>query len=99
VRAKACIAKETQRHDFPDKKSVDGSYTHNLRELMKVAKLDGARLQDVKVNPLFRDNWDLVQHWSEQSRYQRQGFGVAEALIKAISDRNNGVLAWIKRRW
>jgi hypothetical protein len=34
---KACIAKGTQRHEFPDKKSVDASYTHNLRDLIKVA--------------------------------------------------------------
>ena len=27
---KACIARETQRHAFPDKKIVDASYTHNL---------------------------------------------------------------------
>jgi hypothetical protein len=32
---KACIAKTTQRHDFPDKKSVDASHTHNLRDLVK----------------------------------------------------------------
>ena len=27
---KACIAKATLRHEFPDKKRVDLSYTHNL---------------------------------------------------------------------
>src|SRR5690349_2807492 len=27
---KACVAKGTHRYDFPDKKSVDASYTHNL---------------------------------------------------------------------
>jgi HEPN domain-containing protein len=33
---KACIARGTQRHEFPDKKSVDASHTHNLRDLIKV---------------------------------------------------------------
>lgn len=28
---KACIARGTQRHEFPDKKTVDASHTHNLR--------------------------------------------------------------------
>lgn len=34
---KACITRGTQRYDFPDKKSVDASYTHNLKDLIKVA--------------------------------------------------------------
>ena len=34
---KACIAKGTLRGEFPDKKRVDSSYSHNLRELFKVA--------------------------------------------------------------
>ncbi len=40
---KACIAKGTQRGDFPDKKTVDSSYTHNLNDLIKVARLEEAR--------------------------------------------------------
>jgi HEPN domain-containing protein len=27
---KACIAKQTRRHDFPEKKAVQESYTHDL---------------------------------------------------------------------
>lgn len=37
---KACIAKQTQEFDFPDKKTVMDSYTHDLEKLIKVAKLD-----------------------------------------------------------
>jgi len=36
---KACIAKATQRHEFPDKKKADLSYTHNLKGLPNVARL------------------------------------------------------------
>jgi hypothetical protein len=32
---KACIAKQTRLHDSPDKKIVDSSHTHNLRNLRK----------------------------------------------------------------
>ncbi|MGP8244963.1 MAG: hypothetical protein ACLQVN_10650 [Bryobacteraceae bacterium] len=32
---KACIARGTRRHDFPDKGSVDASYTHKLKDLVK----------------------------------------------------------------
>jgi HEPN domain-containing protein len=36
---KACIAKSTQRHDFPDKVRANRSHTHNVRELINVAGL------------------------------------------------------------
>jgi hypothetical protein len=34
----ACIARGTQRHDFPEKKSVDASHTHNLKDLIRVIR-------------------------------------------------------------
>lgn len=30
---KACIARQTRKFDFPDKKTVVGSYTHDLKQL------------------------------------------------------------------
>jgi len=36
---KACIAKQTKRYDFPDKKRVRDVFTHNLETLVKVAEL------------------------------------------------------------
>jgi hypothetical protein len=35
---KACIAKETKRYEFPDKKRVDSSYSHNLDLLVKARR-------------------------------------------------------------
>ena len=96
---KACIARATQRHEFPDKKSVDASHTHNLRDLIKVANLELARLEEAQRDPAFRNHWDLVQRWSELSRYRTHDFGRAQALIEAIGDRKHGVMAWIKRHW
>ena len=34
------LPRGTQRYDFPDKKSVDASYTHTLNHLIKVANLE-----------------------------------------------------------
>ncbi len=96
---KACIARGTQRHEFPDKKIVDASHTHNLRDLIKVANLELARLEEAKRDPLFRNHWDLVQQWSEHSRYRRHGSEMAQALVIAIGDRKHGVIAWIRRHW
>ena len=96
---KACIARRTERHEFPDKRTVDASHTHNLRDLVKVANLEQKRLEAAKGDPLFRNHWDLVQQWSEHSRYRRHDSEMAQALVEAIADRKHGVIAWIKRHW
>jgi HEPN domain-containing protein len=94
---KACIANATKRYDFPEKKSVDSSFTHNSRDLVNAAKLELARLEEAKRDPIFRNYWDRVQEWSEQSRYGRFGSESASSLLKAIGDQTHGVMAWIKR--
>ncbi len=96
---KACIAKQTQRHDFPDKKNVDASYTHDLKKLIEVAKLELTRLEEANRYPMFRNHWDVVQRWSERSRYRRNGLQVAQELMEAIGDRKHGVFSWIKGHW
>ena len=96
---KACIARGIQRHEFPDRKSVDASHTHNLRDLIKVANLELARSEEAKLHPNFRNNWDVVQQWSERSRYRRNDPALSQALVKAIGDSKHGVMAWIKRHW
>ncbi len=96
---KACIAKGTRRFDFPDKRSVDASHTHNLNDLVKVAQLEVDRLEQARTDPAFRNNWDLVQQWSEQSRYRRYEKNAAIALLEAVGNNKHGVLPWIKRHW
>ncbi len=96
---KACIARSTERYEFPDKKTVDASHTHNLRDLIKLANLEHIRLEEAKRDAKFRNNWDVVQQWSEHSRYRRHETALAEALVKAIGDRKHGVIVWIKQYW
>jgi hypothetical protein len=96
---KACIAKETRRYEFPDKKRVDLSYSHSLRDLVKVANLEIARNQSAGQSREFGNNWDTVQAWSEQSRYQRHRLETARQLVTAVVDRRYGVISWIKRYW
>jgi len=96
---KACIAKRTKRHDFPDKKTVDASFTHNLRDLIRVASLELDRLQQAKADAVFRNYWDHVQRWSEQSRYGKIDSASASKLLEAIGDRKHGVMAWLKQYW
>ncbi len=99
MRPEGVHREKTERHEFPDKTTVDASHTHNLRDLVKVANLEQERLAEATRDPLFRNHWDLVQRWSEHSRYRRHDAEMAQALVEAIGDRKHGVIAWIKRHW
>jgi len=96
---KACIAKETQRYEFPEKKRVNASHTHDLEELVRVADLQTALRTATKSDPLLLKYWDIVESWSEQSRYGKHSAESAPALIEAIGDRSHGVIKWVKRYW
>ena len=96
---KACIAKDTRRHDFPDRDTVNKIYTHDLEKLVAAAKLEDERREQAKKDPVFRGNWDVVKQWSEQTRYRRHDREIARKLVEAIGHREHGILAWIKRHW
>ena len=96
---KACIAKGTRRHEFPDNTKVQSSHTHDLRKLIKVAGLEDAWIEQARTDPHFRTNWDLVQSWSEQSRYRRYSPESARDLLVAVGDRRHGAISWIKLHW
>lgn len=96
---KACIAKKTRRYDFPDKKTVDESYTHDLTKLVKIAGLGLDLDKEMKSNPDFAVNWGIVKDWSEASRYEKDTEKEAQALYSAVANRKQGVLQWIKRHW
>jgi HEPN domain-containing protein len=96
---KACIAKASRRYDFPDKRKVDSSHTHSLRDLVRVAGLKEAYAERIASDPGFRKNREVVQSWSEQSRYRRHRPEDANELLGAIGDKRNGVISWIKLQW
>ncbi len=96
---KACIAKGTQRHLFPDKKRVDLSHSHDFAQLIRVAGLKDEHQERIKGDPVFETNCDVVNYWSEQSRYRRSGRESAEALVSAVGNGRYGVISWIKRYW
>src|ERR1700687_3859041 len=97
---KACIAKQTNRFDFPDLKLVNKSYTHKLDELLKVAGIEDALKQAQKAHPTLTNYWRYVKSWDENSRYTS---GITEKdardLVLAIGDQTNGVLEWLKNWW
>lgn len=97
---KACIAKLTDRHEFPPKpKSIHDYYSHEIEKLVKTAGLTTQRDADAAADPELEANWGIVKDWTEESRYERKTQAQAQQLIAAITDAAHGVLPWIKQRW
>jgi HEPN domain-containing protein len=96
---KACIAKLTNQHDFPDKELAQRCYTHKVELLIEVAELVLQRKTDVAANPALGNNWLLVRDWDEKARYLLWTEQDARELFAAVSDPMNGVLPWIKVHW
>jgi HEPN domain-containing protein len=96
---KACIAKRTERFEFPDKTRVDKSWTHSLLGLVQTAELDKKLVDAREQQPELDANWTIVSEWKPKCRYERRSSAQAEALIEALEDRRYGVLRWLKHHW
>jgi HEPN domain-containing protein len=95
---KACIAKLTNQHDFPNKDLAVRSHTHKIQDLVKLAGLDAQHTAKV-TNPRFAANWLLVQAWDEKARYGQWSEAEARAIVTAITDLASGVMPWIRANW
>jgi HEPN domain-containing protein len=93
---KACIAKKTERHEFPERQKVLDSYTHKLDPLLRLAGLETAMQA---ASPEVRSNCNPVRNWSEESRYRNPGQNEAEELIAALDSRIGGFFRWLRKHW
>ena len=96
---KACICLKYAQYDWPEKKFVADSHTHDLLDLVKMAGLASQKVTDATSDIAFSKNWQLVKDWSEQSRYKRYSLVEAQMMFDAVDNNTNGVLSWIKARW
>ncbi|MEK7395464.1 MAG: HEPN domain-containing protein [Candidatus Poribacteria bacterium] len=96
---KACIAKKTKRYDFPDRNLANDSWTHNIIKLADTAGLMDSLEHEIKLDPIFKNNWNIIRDWSEQSRYQIHSKTKAYSIYFAITDGSHGVLKWIEQHW
>ena len=96
---KACIAKNYQAGQWPEKGFVLDCHTHEIRKLIKLAALETAISVDVVSNLQLGTNWIIVKDWSERSRYERHSIQKAQRLYDAISNAQDGALPWIKNHW
>ena len=96
---KACIARQTQRHDFPHRNAVRDSYTHDLVRLAQTAGVYTALDKEGDASPAFALNWTTVKDWKAESRYEVKSEDDAGGLLTAITARQHGVLKWIRQYW
>lgn len=96
---KSCIAKRTREHDFPDKKLVNDSHSHDLAKLLQLAELKVDLDTAMQGNAAMQSSWDAIQDWSETSRYERKNAQEAADLLQAVEDQAGGLLPWIRLRW
>jgi HEPN domain-containing protein len=96
---KACIAKQTKEHDFPEKGSGK-YYSHDLEDLLGFAKLGTELDQALQHNPTMITNWRIIRNWSEESRYEagKTNQEVSD-LLNAIEDTKGGLLPWLQHHW
>lgn len=97
---KACIAKQIREHDFPDRKFVQDSYTHDLNRLLGLAGLREEHRKRADQDKNFGTNWAVVKDWSEEDCYTLQvQEQKARDIIEAITETNSGILPWLKTFW
>jgi hypothetical protein len=96
----ACIARQTQRHDFPpDPRTVQAIYTHDLAQLINKARLTDALNAETRSDHVFAEHWTVAKDWSEASRYNRYASADGQRMYLAVADRRHGVLRWIRQFW
>jgi HEPN domain-containing protein len=98
---KACIARNTDKFDFPpNPKQVRNIYTHDIETLLRASGLEQEREIEIKNNPGFEANWSTVKDWKEDSRYKNDIDELtSKDFYSAVTARKNGVLSWLKKYW
>jgi len=97
---KACIAKQVQAFDFPNKQLANASHTHKLSDLLGTAGLKQKLTSKEKEDQEFSLNWAVAKDWTEASRYDCTIEQTrALDLFNAVTDNESGILAWLKTYW
>jgi hypothetical protein len=97
---KACICRKTNQFDFyPSPEESRAAWSRDFGKLLKASALDGEFSASRAADRDLDINWESVEDWSPDSRYQPQGRLGAHALYTAITDPDHVVLSCIKQRW
>jgi HEPN domain-containing protein len=97
---KACIAKQIKEFDFPDKKLINDSYSHDLLKLLGLSGVSHLFESELKTNSALQNNWAVVKDWSEERRYVPAVMEkLARDMYDAVTESRDGVLPWLKKQW
>ncbi|MEP7353621.1 MAG: HEPN domain-containing protein [Acidobacteriota bacterium] len=96
---KACIAKQTDLHEFPDLDRAKESWSHDLARLIKAAGFQDELVAAVIQDTRFDANWKIVRNWRPESRYRLVSQNEAAELLKALREPAKGVMEWLKLHW
>ena len=97
---KVCVARQFRQDEVPEKKIVNGFYTHDLEQLLNLSGLKSALESKAKSDPVFQINWNTVLGWKEDARYDHSiPENKAKDLRVAVTDPTSGVLPWLKTQW
>jgi hypothetical protein len=93
------MAKQIRCFDFPNRKLVNDSHTHDLEKLLNISGLKDAFEREARTNPDLAVNWAIVKDWSEQFRYDPSiPENKARDFYSAATARRHGVLSWLRKR-
>ena len=99
---KSCVLARIAAHPediYENKRFSLDAWTHDFEKLLELSGLVVERDTDVKANPVLKSNWQRMEDWSEESRYAQSTRFEAERLFDAVTNTNDGVMQWIRRRW
>ncbi len=98
---KACVAKQVNQYEFPDKNFAIRVFTHSFPDLLRAIGLLTV-LEADRTTPgreALNINWEIVKMWQPESRYQQKSQAEAEAIHKAVTAPHDGLFAWIQAHW
>jgi HEPN domain-containing protein len=93
---KACIAKDTQQYEFPDKARVNESYTHDFVKLMALSGLDRNYHERMRADDQFGRDWAIMHQWHEDDRYRKDASQPEARDFFAATHR---IVEWIRQHW
>jgi hypothetical protein len=100
---KARICKHLQMKQYIDTGDMKNVFlSHDFDRLLLLSGLKNRiNLANRRGTNLFK-NWSLLTTWTPDMRYASVGTNskqYTQDLIKALEDRNDGFLVWIKKLW
>jgi len=96
---KSVLARQFRSATIPNKKLVNDLHTHDLAALVRLAGLQASLDAASSADEDLAVNWNVVKDWNEASRYRTWSELEARDIVRAVTDRNHGMMKWIRSVW